>query len=285
MRRFILAAISLASAALADLSAQSVDSPFAVVFIDDRTEAQLGPFPYDRGVLAEGLERLRQAEAKGVVLKFFLDQRKSMTGDARLAAAIKSIPTALQARILDSEKKANELPQRFVISAVDVTRGEYLSGRSGWLPLPEFAAAAEAVGFVDQVDVSRVPLLESYQKRAVKGLHLCALEMAFGERARIGVGGEVTLNGRKASLDRRRQAAVETPKALRLTPVSFVDLLRKDDALRRLKGKVVVLGYDGARMPQVETSSGKMKKHRLFVAQLLALHGRFSSGQSDEERE
>ena len=57
-------------------------SAFVPVFIDARTEARLGPFPYDRAVIAEALTALEKLGAKGVVLKFFLDQPKGKGDDA-----------------------------------------------------------------------------------------------------------------------------------------------------------------------------------------------------------
>ena len=56
--------------------AAGVPPPFAVVLIDRRTEEALGPFPYVRAIYAKTLESLSNSGARGVVLKFFIDQPK-----------------------------------------------------------------------------------------------------------------------------------------------------------------------------------------------------------------
>src|ERR1700741_1748893 len=84
--------------------------PFAAVFVDDATEQALGPFPYDRGLYAQAIESLRQAGAKAVVIKYFLDQAKPGDGDDQLAAEMKKIPVLLQARLDNSESHPNPLP-------------------------------------------------------------------------------------------------------------------------------------------------------------------------------
>src|SRR5436190_3757298 len=117
-------------------------TPFAVVFIDAKTEAALGAFPYDRSIYAKGLEALAKAGARGVVLKFFIDRPKAGEGDAALAAAMGKVKVIVQARIDDSEKDANELPARFTLKVTEDPAAEAaspLGGTSGWLPIPSVA--------------------------------------------------------------------------------------------------------------------------------------------------
>jgi CHASE2 domain-containing sensor protein len=61
------------------VAGSSFEKDFAVVFIDAATEANYGPIPLDRALLARALERLAVARARGVVLKFFLDLRGNGT--------------------------------------------------------------------------------------------------------------------------------------------------------------------------------------------------------------
>jgi hypothetical protein len=146
---------------------------FAVVFVDERTEARLGPFPYDRAVYAKGIERLGELGARGVVLKFFIDRPKTREGDEALAAAIGKVKVVLQAN-LEPEPRPNRLPERFFLSTAERGRKDALSGEGGWLPLEMMSAMAHDVGFIDSRDVTRVPIVERYQGRLVKSLYLCA---------------------------------------------------------------------------------------------------------------
>ena len=61
---------------------------FAVVFITQATEAKHGRYPLDRALLAQAVERAADAGAKGVIIKFFLDQARTTEGDRRLAMAL-----------------------------------------------------------------------------------------------------------------------------------------------------------------------------------------------------
>ena len=70
------------------LPACSSASIFVPIFIDARSDARLGPFPYDRAVYANALMAFEKLGAKGVVLKFFIDQPKG-NGDDALAMAMK----------------------------------------------------------------------------------------------------------------------------------------------------------------------------------------------------
>jgi CHASE2 domain-containing sensor protein len=46
---------------------------FAIVMVDDQSEAKLGPFPYDRALYAKAAEVCANDGAKAVVFKFFFD--------------------------------------------------------------------------------------------------------------------------------------------------------------------------------------------------------------------
>ena len=70
------------------LPACSSASIFVPIFIVARSETKPGPFPCDRAVYANALMAFEKLGAKGVVLKFFIDQRKG-NGDDALAMAMK----------------------------------------------------------------------------------------------------------------------------------------------------------------------------------------------------
>lgn len=245
-------------------TALAADSPFALVFVDAKTEQKLGGFPLDRAMLAKGVRQLKSAGAKAVILKFFFDQPRVTASDAALADAISVLPVALQARIDDMEAAPNQLPARFFVEGLNLGGSTVLSSKSGWLPLPSLADRAAAVGFVDVASTSRVPLLERYQGRFVKSLYLCALELAFDGQARIEPGKELTLAGRKTRLDAANSVPAEFPQVDSLDYVPFHELLSKPEAVGKLKGKVVVLGYDGAKMHTLATPVGPRKAHRVF---------------------
>ena len=121
MRILLLLLAVCASRCAAQTPAAAAQTPaaFAVVFIDARSEAALGPFPYDRDVYDKGIEALAAAKARGVVLKFFIDRPKSDEGDKALGEAMGKVKVILQARLDPEEAHPNPLPERFVLKDVE----------------------------------------------------------------------------------------------------------------------------------------------------------------------
>ena len=273
MRRHLLASALLLAAAL-PASAADTASPFVAVFVDAKTEAALGPFPLDRKHYADALRAMRQAGAKGVVLKYFLHEPRSEDGDAALAKELALIPTFLQARIDDSTKSPNPFPERFLVKDFSGPFSGALGGSSGWLPLPRFAAAAKGVGFSDLADPARpanVPLIEVYQGRVSPTLYLSVLQWLLGP-SKVVDGSHVAIGARKLTLDSGNEARVYLPPKGPLDYIPLLDLVKGRVPANRLKGKVVVLGYDGDKQTFFGTPAGKLGAHRLFCFALADLY-------------
>ena len=248
--------------------------PFVIVFIDDKTEAALGPFPYDRALYAKAIEQAAALEARGVVVKCFLDQPKSEAGDRALATAMTKTKVVLQARLDDTEANPNPLPERFRVKTPTPAAAEPggpLAGRRGWIPLPAFADAAHDLGFIDHRVIDRMPLVERYGDDYVKSLYLCCLELAAGETAVVEPGTSVHFGTRMLALDGRSEVAVTYPENDELTALSFVDFLQPG-ARPGVKDRVVILAYDASRFEPVETPRGKMRPHRVFCHALRSIH-------------
>jgi adenylate cyclase len=284
MIRFVLLLLGLMApgCAAAERSAPSLPPPaFAVVFIDAETEKALGPFPYDRAVYAKGIEALGRAKARGVVLKFFIDRPKSAEGDAALAAAMTKVKVILQARLDAEEVRPNPLAERFILKEIALPAGaEPLSAKSGWLPLPAIAERAHDLGFLDSTDsVERVPVVERYGERCVKSLYTAALELAVGERAEFDASGFMRIGAKRIKFDKACMARVRLPAADELKAHSFLDLINGKIDGAAFKDRVVIVGYDGAKMEENESPIGKVKGHRLFCYQLFSLYGELAGGQ------
>lgn len=126
-------------------------SQFVLVMIDKKTEGALGPFPYDRGVLAQAVERSAALGAKGVVLKFFLPGPRSEKGDLALADAMHKTKVLLEAGY-PGAPPSNKLPDRFKLNLAVDSRLKGLPANPGAMPLPIFSRAAYDVGWVDHFD-------------------------------------------------------------------------------------------------------------------------------------
>jgi hypothetical protein len=268
-KQALLWAICLIALLPCGLLAAAFEDDFIVVFIDAQTEAKYGAFPLDRGLIADAIDELAAAKAKGVVLKFFYDQPKDAASDGRLAKSLTKLPVALQARLDETEAKPNPLPVRFTLPTINAETA--VSGLSGWIPLPLLAGQAKAIGFVD-FSSATVPMLETYQGQTVKSLILCSIELATGKPASITPGKSLSFGEQSLRLDSKNQITAKLPKTDALKYIPFHTLLDKSTPASALAGKVVIIGYDGSKIHSLETSLGKVKAHRLFVYSLKGVY-------------
>lgn len=265
----LLAMVSLqVNAAAVDFSAD-----FAVVFADATTEARFGDVPFDRTVLARASELAAKAGARGVILKFFLDRARQPTSDQELAHAMTLLPVLLQARIDDSEPNSNDLAQRFVLSGG--ARTTAVSGTNGWIPIPLFAEPARDVCFVDFAS-ALIPMIETYRGSPVKSLILCAVELASDAKTSFSDTGALTLSGTAVPTDHLFRLSVPVVNSSPLNELKLHDLLDGTIAASSLKGKVVILAYDGPHMDLVESGYGAVGAHRLFVLLLRDVYQRLT---------
>ncbi len=250
-------------------------SDFAVVMIDDATETKLGPFPYDRAIYAKAIDACARLKAKAVVLKFFFDLPKSADGDAALAAAMKKIPVALQARLEPTEGTAQSIPPRFRFGDKPLPAAE--RGELGWIPLPALLDSAAAVAFVD-FDGPVIPLVEEYRGAPYKSLVLCCLEMTTGAQARVEPG-KIFVGQGWLPVDGKNVFHSELGQLEPLQPISFASLLAGDVKPEAVAGRVVIIGWDSQRTDTLPTKLGPMGIHRLFVQCLVLAHRQLNASQ------
>lgn len=263
---------------LAPSAAPAAESPFVAVFVDAKAEAALGRFPLERKLYAQAVRALRLAGAKAVVIKDFLHEPGDAAGDAELAKELSLIPSFLQARIDDSVKSPNPFPERFLVKDFSGLFSSTLGGSSGWLPLPLFAKAATGVGFSDLGDPDRphhVPLVEVYKGRVSPTMYLSVIQWLLGP-AKVVDGTKVAIGKRSMSLDEGNETGVFLPPHGPVDYIPFLDLIKGRAPAKRLKGKVVVLGYDGPNQTTFQTPTGKLGAHRLFFFALTDLYGRLA---------
>lgn len=253
---------------------QAAENPFIAVFIDAKTEKSLGLFPYDRLKTAQVIAKLREYGAKGVVIKYFIDQPRSGSGDDALALEIKKIPVLLQAQFDEFEKTPNPLPEHFNISdQVQGNRNNLLSGKSGWIPLGKLIQGCAGIGFVDIANPNKqlVPLVVKYQSMLVPSLWLAILELLEDKKAKIIIGKEATIGNLVIPLNEAGEASYELPAKDIINSLSFIDILEGKVDQKRLKGKIVILGVDVKTIPTFETKIGMIGTHRLFYHSLRGL--------------
>jgi hypothetical protein len=236
--------------------------------IDEASEKRLGGFPVDRAIVADVVERLAGAGVKGVVLKFFYDLPSKPASDAVLAKALTRTKVLLQAKLDDDEAMPNRLPDRFWFDAPPGNVA--VGGLSGWIPLPMLSANAHDVGFVDVRTPDKVPAYERFLDRNVKSLTVATLQLAMDDATmRVRPGDYISFGSKKIRVDAENQIAVSFDTATSLRYTAFIDIVDGKANLAAMRGKVVVIGYNGAKMPVLNTASGAIKAHRVFYLGLL----------------
>lgn len=269
MRALVLVVISLC--ACTKPTPRDV-SAFRLVVVDTKSEAKLGPFPYDREVYARGVRAVLAAGAKGVVLKYFLDQAKTPAGDKALADAIAAAPVIVQAS-LQSDGTTREITAPSGLGNL-ATFHPRLSGDKAWLPLETFATAARGIGFVDVPDAktpARIALVEAFNGKPQASLHLHALRLA--DPTVMIEGGALKSGAKQIALDDRGELALDASKLAVMESLSLCDVLDGSADKTLIAGRVVVLGYRGDKAPSFDTPAGRLGAHDLWYSELVALHG------------
>jgi hypothetical protein len=247
--------------------AGSFNQDFVVVFIDAKTETKFGSMPLNRTLVAQGIDAIADAGARGLIVKFFFDQVTDENDDKRLAHSLSRIKTVLQARIDNAESTPNPLADKFTLPG---TFKVAVAGSSGWIPLPAFASNATDICFVD-FNSTLVPMIEQYKSRNVKSLVLCAVELAVNAKANISQGKQITVGPHVIKLNEVNQVAAKLNGTQLEESLSF-DAVLDGSAKPKLSGKIVILAYDGPHIDKYETALGSMGAHRYFVNILRSIY-------------
>ena len=240
----------------AQASGPANESPLEFVAVTDADLERFGPFPFDRKILAQVVHRIRSAEARAVIVKFFLHEDRA--SDHLLADAARTIPTYFQMGLQDVRERASD------------GRLEGTAQRPNKTILP----SAAGTGFVTERASTgdRIELEAHADGARVKSLSLLGAELASGHRAEI-TNGKLLLGKRSFPLDPKGRALCPYAKAATPTPISFSGILDAQPPLTaRLRGKVVVIGYLAKDTPRISLGSGQsIPIHEAYVRQVACL--------------
>lgn len=236
------------------------DNPFVVIMYDSKTETSIGPFPPKRTVWASTIDKIKNLGAKAVVLKFFYDLPKDE--DKTLGNSLKNIPTFLQACINEVEPSDNKLNKKFTI-ILDRNYKNVITGKKGWLPVSELANNAYEVGFVDIRDINYIPIIEKYDDKYVKSLYFSILQYIFPD-LRL-ENNSLVHNNKIIILNQYSEMHVNYPKEDDLDYISLCDVLNNEINKAIFDDKIIIIGFDGNDFDTFDISTGKVKKHRVFI--------------------
>jgi CHASE2 domain-containing sensor protein len=249
------------------MAALAAESPFVIIMYDNKTEAALGAFPPKRTVWANTVDKVQTLNAKAVVLKFFFDLPRDE--DIVLSDSIQKIPTFLQACINDDEPSNNQLDERFTVKLA-MNNANVLSGNNGWLPVKALEKNAYDVGFVDIRDINNIPIIENYNGKYVKSLYYCLLQYVFPD---LKMDSNYLVNDhKKIKLNNNIEMNVNYPIQDNLKFISLCDVLNNTVDSKDIENKIVIIGYDGNNSETLTITTGKVKKHRVFIYGLFDMY-------------
>lgn len=246
-------------------------NPFIMVMYDSITEEHLGTFPpASRAIYGIIISKLKEYEAKAIVIKYFLDQNKDPAGDSIFTESLKIIPTFLQARILNSDQCLNQMDSsRFSISLSKIPP-RLCSGKFGCVPLKEFCKNSYDVGFVDIRKTECIPLFVKYQNTIYKSLWFSILQYVLPNLYTNGK--YLGFKKKKVAINKYGEVLVKYPQKDSLKYISFYDIFRGNTDKSQIANKIVLIGYDGNLIDLLTTPIGKVKVHRIFYYSLVDIY-------------
>jgi hypothetical protein len=245
------------------------ESPFAFVMYDAQSEMIIGKFPPERDVYANLVLKLKENEAKAIVFKYFFDLPKNTIKDQVFADSLKELPVFLQARIDNSEKKPNDLLNKYYSSDLLKSKN-VITGNSGWIPISTISFNAYDLGFVDIRNPSYIPLFEKYKGHYVKSLWYSIIKYIFPD---VKIENGSLINGnRKINSNDFGEVKIEYPLNDSLQYISFSNLINEHIDSKIFQNKIVIVGYDGNNIDSIQTPIGSIKSHRVFIYGLLSLY-------------
>jgi CHASE2 domain-containing sensor protein len=247
------------------------DNPFVVIMYDSKTEKSIGPFPPKRTVWASTIEKVINLNAKAVVMKFFYDLPKDE--DKILSSSLKKVPTFLQACINEVEPSDNKLDVKFTIK-LDQNYKNLITGKKGWMPVSELANNAYDIGFVDIRDINNIPIIEKYDNKYVKSLYFSILQFIF-PNLRL-ENNSLVNNNKKILLNQYSEMHINYPKEDNLDYISLCDVLNNKIDKAKIENKIVIIGFDGNDLDSFDISTGKVRKHRVFIYGLYDMYNQIN---------
>ena len=249
-------------------------NPFVFISIDIKTEKTLNKtFPFERSLIAEFIEKLKEFKPKAIVFKFFIDLPKNAQGDSLLAKSFLGIPVFHQATI-SKETFPNPLMSKFSIgdSSQNLVT-PYIANpkNAGWIPLPIFQSNCQDVGFVDYNPKKPdcVPLVTQYGDMYYRSLWFSLIAFLYPQ-AEFVPGKYLSVNNKIISLTAQNEVNIQLPETASITNeiISLIDVIEGKIDQIKIEGKIVILMYSGKSFYEQYTQKGAQTPHEIFLSLL-----------------
>ena len=100
---------------------------------------------------------------------------------------------------------------------------------------------------------------------------LC-IEMATSKKVVVEPGQSLNFGDKKLPVDDRNRVVARLPPKDDLEYIPFHQFLDGAVPSRQIKGKIVIIGYDGAQIHSIPSSIGPIHAHRFFIYSLQSVY-------------
>ena len=240
----------------------TISQDVAIVEIDEKSIEQYGQWPWNRDVLADIVNRLRESGAGVIVLPVLFSEEDRLGGDSALASAIKDNGVVI-AQTGTTQANRNAVP-RGVAKIGDPMPWLYeWPGMLG--PIAVLGESADGVGVINtapEIDgvVRRIPLLMRVGSEVYPAMALETIRVSVGDpsyQVKASEGGVIAVRVPKyKTIDTDAHARIW----LRWNK-EFITVSATDD-FAQLKGKTVIVGITAEGLAAViATPNGEAHAH------------------------
>lgn len=239
--------------------------PISIVYVDAKTEKELGEFPISRAHYAKLVKKLNDAKAKYIILKFFFDNKTP--ADQQLINELKKYNNIFTQAYSYQSEKDSELKIES-----DFSRGKTKKQLNNDIifPYPEMMSAMSGVGFVNGIlnedeKLSDFELVSEYKGNIYPSLPLVILERELGAKA-VFDNKSVSIKQHKIKLGNDYGFGLKLNKPEYYKTYSMIDILNDRIANDKIKDQLVIIFYDGDKLQKAKAINEKMYNPAEVVA-------------------
>lgn len=246
------------------------DDSIVFVAIDERSVNTLGRWPWDRKVVAKGLEQLVQSDV--LLFDMVFSEPTNDVSDETLGEAIGELPSSVcgfflrhkATQYFDDDELIDSSIDDMSFENVNLIRGDFIEANI--LPVFENCTMQAAFStFRDDDNIMRqYPLMFKYDSALYPTIGMQALRLSLNTKANSGQDVDyeikkadeqtVKLNGKRIEMNDRGFTRLNFYPIERYKKISFLDVYNKKYSKDYFKDKIVILGIIEAGVEDVRAT-------------------------------
>lgn len=235
---------------------KEINKNIVFVAVDEQSVNEFGRWPWNRGVIAQGVDQLKEADM--VVFDMIFSEHTTQENDLLLANSIAKLKNSVCGFFL--RQKSTQKRDEEALDILDDSSLDLLQSQIAQSTTPHFVSAPEVEinipsimesctlsgSFSTLADSDKLlrsyPISVYYQNKLFPSLALQALRLKFQSDINRVSDTEVSLHGTKLKLNDRGFVKLNYYKKSQYDIVSFLDLYNNKVKADYFKGKIVILG-------------------------------------------